>query len=210
MESRIDLQGLTERARALARNGRTIIAIAGPPGSGKSTLADKLVTAVNQDSPGNAALLAMDGFHFDDMVLGPMGKQAQKGAPDTFDVDGLRHMLDRLRRNRDAFVAVPVFDRDIEIARAGARLIPKSCALVVVEGNYLLLKTAPWCELAPYFDATVRIETNNRVLRDRLIRRWQEQGLAPDDIRRKVDGNDLPNGVRVQRDSAPADFVVVT
>ncbi|MBL9061149.1 MAG: hypothetical protein JNL31_01195, partial [Tabrizicola sp.] len=43
----------------------------------------------------------------------------------TFDVGGLYHTLQRMRARDEAEVAVPVFDRKIEIARAGARLIPR-------------------------------------------------------------------------------------
>lgn len=86
----------------------------------------------------------MDGYHYDDMLLDRLGRRARKGAPDTFDVGGYAHMLKRLRENAEEAVAVPVFDRDIEIARAGARLVPRSARIIVTEGNYLLLRDEPW------------------------------------------------------------------
>jgi pantothenate kinase len=120
-----------------------ICAIAGAPGSGKSTLAEALVARLNAREAGCAALLPMDGFHYDDLHLVPAGLRPRKGAPETFDVGGLRHTLLRLRARDEEAVAVPVFDRDIEIARAGARLIPRSVRIVVAEGNYLLLAARP-------------------------------------------------------------------
>ncbi len=73
-------------------------------------------------APGRAALVPMDGYHFDDAVLVERGFRPRKGAPQTFDVDGLERDLERIRAGgRD--VVVPVFDRSLELARAAARLI---------------------------------------------------------------------------------------
>ena len=163
-----ELASLTEladqvisRANAQARTGssdRVLVAIAGPPGSGKSTTADELVDLLNKRTPGSAAVLPMDGYHYDDLVLEQRGHIARKGSPHTFDVAGFAHMLGRLRVNDEAEVAVPVFDRSIEIARAGARIIPQSVTYLVVEGNYLLLDVVPWNDLARFFDLTVFID----------------------------------------------------
>ena len=149
----------------------------------------------------------MDGYHFDDMVLVPRGWRPRKGAPHTFDVAGFAHMLARLRRNREAEIAVPVFDRDLEIARAGARMIPASVRHLIVEGNYLLLAAPPWSSLHALFDTTVMIEVAEAELRARLIARWQGYGLSPDEVAWKLDGNDLPNGHVVMTESIAPEFV---
>lgn len=203
-----DTAALADRLLAADPARRVICAIAGPPGSGKSTLAEALVAAINAREAGAAALLPMDGFHYDDLYLVPAGLRPRKGAPETFDVGGLRHVLGRLRARDEDAVAVPVFDRDIEIARAGARLIPRSVRIVVVEGNYLLLTRPPWDSLRPAFDLTVRIDVPESVLRARLAARWAGYGLTPDEIAFKLDGNDLPNGRVVAAESAPADIVL--
>jgi pantothenate kinase len=208
MPEHTDLDGLAARLMARAADGRAICAIAGAPGSGKSTLAETLVARLNDDAPGTAALFPMDGFHYDDLHLVPAGLRPRKGAPETFDVGGLRHALLRLRSRDEDTVAVPVFDRDLEIARAGARLIPAAVPVIVCEGNYLLLRRAPWDSLRPLFDLTVLIDVPEDELRRRLTVRWQHYKLSPDEIAWKLDGNDLPNGRMVLAESAEPDLVL--
>ncbi|MGJ5206401.1 nucleoside triphosphate hydrolase [Bradyrhizobium sp. HKCCYLR20261] len=208
MPQRLSLDDLVKLIRTREGPSRLVVAIAGAPGSGKSTLAEQLVVALNATQPGNAALLPMDGYHYDDGILIARGLRARKGAPDTFDVGGLLHMLDRLKRNDEDEIAVPVFDRDLEISRGSARLIPRAVRTLVVEGNYLLLDQAPWSRLHAFFDITVAIDVPEEVLRQRLVARWRGYGLGPDEIEAKVEGNDLPNGRFVQANSRPADVVI--
>ncbi|MDM9646413.1 nucleoside/nucleotide kinase family protein [Rhizobium sp. S163] len=193
-------------AERLSRNDgkRILIAIAGAPGSGKSTIADKVVKALTGERI-NAALFPMDGYHFDDIVLEQMGRRPFKGAIDTFDAHGFRRMLERLKVNEDDVVAVPVFDRSIEIARAGASLIPQSTEIIVCEGNYLLSRQAPWDRLEPIFDFTVFVDVIEDNLRKRLQDRWRSYGLDPEEINRKVEENDLPNGLAIISGSAEPD-----
>jgi pantothenate kinase len=206
MTAETDLDGLAAVLRDRARGGRVVCAIAGAPGSGKSTLAERLAETLNAGAPGTAAVLPMDGFHYDDTWLVPAGLRPVKGAPQTFDVGGLFHALCRIKAADEAFVAVPVFDREIEIARAGARLIGREVPVIVVEGNYLLLTTGDWPRLRPLFDVTVMVEAPEPVLRARLRRRWERLGLPEDRIAGKLDGNDLPNGRLIVAGSAAADY----
>lgn len=190
-----------------ASNGaRVLIAIAGAPGSGKSALAERAVELLNEKRPDSAALFPMDGYHYDDVVLDALGRRAFKGAIDTFDAHGLRHMLLRLKANTDDVVAIPVFDRAIEIARAGGRLIPQSVDIVICEGNYLLSLDPPWNRLKPVFDYTVFVEVDEEALRGRLEERWRSFGLDEAEITRKVEENDLPNGAAIVSSSAEPDL----
>jgi pantothenate kinase len=206
----ITLGGLAEQLLAQPAGRRTIIAIAGPPGSGKSTMSERLVKRLQKADPGRAVLVPMDGFHYDDGLLRALGRHARKGAPDTFDVGGLASVLRRLRARDEETVAVPVFDRDLEISRGSARLVPQATDLIVVEGNYLLLRHPPWSALAPLFDLRILIRTPEKALRERLSRRWEGYGLTPDQIRDKLELNDLPNGRLVMDESTGYDLVLGT
>ena len=204
-----ELAALADLLEARAAGGqRVIVALAGAPGSGKSTLADKLVGKLNARQAGLAAVLPMDGYHYDDLYLVPAGLRPRKGAPMTFDVGGLYHTLKRMRARDEVEVAVPVFDRKIEIARAGARVIPREVPVIVVEGNWLLLNQSPWDRLRPLFDVTVMVDVPEHVLRARLRGRWERLGLTEAEIIAKLEENDLPNGRWVRDGSIRPQFQI--
>jgi pantothenate kinase len=190
-----------------ATKKRRLVAIVGAPGGGKSTLSEALADALNRREPGSVSILPMDGFHLDDDVLRQRGRLERKGAPDTFDVGGLIHMHRRLAANEEAEIAVPLFDRTHEVSRAGARIIPKSVKIILVEGNYLLLQDAPWNGLAAFYNLTVQIDVPEPVLRARLVERWREHKLPDEIARRRIEENDLPNARLVTAASRPADIV---
>lgn len=192
--------GLVERASHLRR---IVVALAGPPGAGKSTLSEHLLAAL---PAGEAALVPMDGFHFDNAVLDAMGLRHRKGAPETFDCAGLAATLQRIRSS-NGDVAVPVFDRQADLARAGAAIIAADARYVLVEGNYLLLDRARWSELAPLFDLTIFIDVPITELERRLLARWTDLGRSEEAARAWVESNDLPNARLVIEGSRRADVV---
>lgn len=198
----VDIAHVASRIRAKASEaGRIIVAIAGPPGAGKSEMSARLAKLLPE-----SALVPMDGFHFDNAVLAAMGLSDRKGAPETFDCAGLEASLLRLRAG-DADVAVPLFDRAADLARAGAAIISAATPIVLVEGNYLLLDKAPWRRLAPLFDLTIFIDVPVAELERRLMNRWADLGRSAEAARSWVEGNDLPNARLVLAESRPADIV---
>mgnify|MGYP001379322186 FL=1 len=201
------IEELLDTLSALPAGARRLVAIAGAPGSGKSTLADDLVSRLNQEVPGSAAVIPMDGFHLDDGLLTARETLSRKGAPYTFDVGGLAVMLRRLSENAEDEVIVPLFDRKLEISRAGARAVPASIPLLVVEGNYLLLDEPGWRDLGAIFDLTISLDVPFEILERRLLQRWKDMGFAPEAAHAKAYENDLPNAKTVIDRSHPADIV---
>lgn len=178
---------------------RVMIGIAGPPGAGKSTLAEAVVAALGS----RAALVAMDGFHFDNRVLAARGLSARKGAPESFDALGLLRALTRLRAAAEE-VALPIFDRERDLAIAGAAVAPVSAEIVVVEGNYLLLRHPPWRAMSALFDASIFLAPSMAELERRLLARWRRHGRADAEAAAWVRDNDLVNARLVLDQSALA------
>ena len=202
----VEYAELADIVRERGKTGRSFTAIAGAPGSGKSTLAERLADKFNTEDSGSAAVLPMDGFHLDDLILIPRGWRDRKGAPHTFDVEGFASMLSRLRDGTEHEILVPVFDREIEIARNCARSIKASARHIIVEGNYLFLQRSPWSGLMDRFDTTVFLDVPMSTLRARLEQRWDH--LAPPERAKKLDQNDIPNALLVLKESAQSEFVV--
>jgi pantothenate kinase len=183
---------------------RFVVAIAGPPAAGKSTLAATLQQVLPE---GSAVVVPMDGFHFDDRVLEARGLRARKGAPETFDFAGFETLLRRIRA-REPDIAIPVFDRSIEIARAGAAIVSSDIKFILVEGNYLLLDEEPWTRLAPLFDFSLYVDVPRFELQRRLTERWREHGRADDAARAWIETNDMPNIDRVLNRRREADLTI--
>lgn len=192
---------LAQRITALSPKGRRVlVAVAGPPGSGKSTMAEAVVEALGP----KAGLMPMDGFHLDNRLLEPRGLLPRKGAPETFDFDGLEATLHRVASQPS--VILPVFDRSREIAIAGAQEITAETEIVVAEGNYLCFAEPPWDRLRTLWDMSIFLDVPEEELERRLIARWLGYGFSPSEARAKALANDIPNARRVVAGCGPVDW----
>lgn len=190
--------GLVQHIAALI-GGRVIVAIAGAPGSGKSTLAAQVVAKLS-----NAVLVPMDGFHLDNTVLKKRGLLNRKGAIETFDAHGFAALVGRLA-NPAQEVVYPIFDRNREIALAGAGVVDPEHKFVVIEGNYLLADTNPWNDIV--YDLTVALDVPEPILRQRLTARWRALGQDKASVARHL-ANDLANARFIAQNARSADLVI--
>ena len=176
------------------KNERILVGISGAPGSGKSTLSQALSSKLNKLEH-VAAVIPMDGYHLDDSLLKDLGLLKRKGAPETFDFVGFKHLLLRVK-NEDE-VVYPVFDREREISIAGAGILKKNIRTVIVEGNYLLFDEEPWSCLSELWDYSVFLDVELTVLEQRLTDRWIDLGFSRAEAQQKALENDIQNAKRV-------------
>ncbi|NRA19495.1 MAG: AAA family ATPase [Oceanospirillaceae bacterium] len=201
-----NLDILTEKIiTAKQHKARFMVAIIGAPGSGKSTLAQALRARLTNEYQCNCAIVAMDGFHLDNTTLAKRGLLAVKGSPQTFDVMALQALLKSLRAHQTR-VMVPSFDRDLDAVIAESSCIEMKTNIILVEGNYLLLKERGWDNLSQYFDMSAQLKVPRDELQKRLRERWITQGFDWEGATAKVDSNDLPNADLVENHSKPADL----
>jgi len=203
----IDMRKLAESIRDKAgTKARFMVAIVGPPGAGKSTMSAALRDELTQLGE-NAVVVPMDGFHFDDIILNARGHRPRKGAPFTFDVGGFKSLLTRIRSG-EPDIAIPVFDRTMELSRNAADIVEASARFILIEGNYLLLKEAPWNRLRELFDFSIYLDVSIEELERRLVQRWLDHGFDMAYATNWIASNDLPNIRHVIENSAKADLTI--
>lgn len=188
----------------LAQPGRNVLGIVGGPGAGKSTLAQELVAALVDV----AAYVPMDGFHMKHSKLEALGTAGDKGMPHTFEGAAFADFLGALK-DADGPVSGPGYSRRIEDVVDDAFVVPASARLLVTEGNYLLLATAPWWRVRPLLDRAVFLDVPREIVRARLLKRHAAEGLFTEARNREhVERVDLANYDLVQRSRSRADLVI--
>jgi pantothenate kinase len=182
---------------------RRIVGVVGCPGAGKSTLAARIAAEIGD----TAVVVPMDGFHLAGRVLERLGRHHRKGAPDTFDVGGYVHLLERVRVRR-VTVYAPEFRRDVEEPIAGAIEVAPRHTVVVTEGNYLLHEAGGWERVRPLLDECWYLDGDDESRRRRLIARHIRHGRSEAEARRWVDEVDEPNAALVRATRERADRIV--
>src|SRR4051812_24416964 len=155
-----------------------------------------------------ATLVPMDGFHLAQSELVRLGRRDRMGAPDTFDAAGYVALLRRLRGHDEDVVYAPEFRREVEEPIAGAIAVPRSVALVVTEGNYLLLGDDGWAAVRPLLDEVWYVDVDEDLRLERLIARHVAFGKTPEAARAWVMRSDQPNAERVAATRERADLVI--
>ena len=146
---------------------RVIVYLAACPGSGKSTLAlflEELFKSLNASC--TFQTIGMDGFHFYNDYLKKHDLLNEKGSRNTFDVEKLKSYILKTKEE-DCFW--PIYSRMVHDPIENQVYIQSD--IVLIEGNYLLSKDAPWNELLPLCDDSVFLNVDTNILKERLIKR---------------------------------------
>lgn len=178
---------------------RTLVMLAAPPGAGKSTLVSFLEYLAADALPDKTVqAIGMDGFHRRQEYLlthtaSMDGKEIPmvniKGAPVTFDLEGLRKKIAEVTDGRPC--KWPIYDRLLHNPVEDA--VTVNADIVLLEGNYLLLDIDGWRDLSDYADYTVSLSADEELLRNRLVERRVATGVKKADAERFVDFSDMAN-----------------
>ncbi|WP_157602694.1 metallophosphoesterase [Rathayibacter sp. Leaf296] len=196
----VSLIGETRRGRPLL-----VVGITGSPGSGKSTLAEEL----HRRTP-RSVVLPLDGYHLPQSRLRELGRRDRMGAPDTFDTDGFTAVLRMLRSApAGSTVSASSFDRSVEEpVRDALALSVEDGTVVLVEGNYLLLRDEGWEDVSALLDLRIHLRVPETTRRARLVARHLRFGKTLDEAIAWTDGPDERNARRIEGAARFADVVL--
>ena len=184
---------------------RVIIGIAGEPGSGKSTFAKMIVDDLEPDF---ATIVPMDGFHYSNSVLHKLGRFDRKGASDTFDANGFKDLLRRIRMEPENDIYFPIFHREVEESYSAEGVVTAKTRLVITEGNYLLMESGGWSGILPLLDECWYLAVDKDLRQDRLINRHKRYGRDDESARSKTYGTDEANAQLISSTKHRADRLV--
>lgn len=181
---------------------RFLVYLAAPPGTGKSTLA-LLLEKLSQMGDGIEQIQAvgLDGFHYHSDYIASHsverdGKRIPmamvKGCPETFDVDRLKEKLQAVKTED---VRWPVYDRRRHDVVEEVVTVRRN--IILLEGNWLLLRDAGWEDVYSFADYTLFITARSGDLKDRLIQRKIRGGMTQREAENFYERSDKLNVERV-------------
>ncbi len=190
---------------------RLIVFMAAPPAAGKSTLSlflEDLSKTCDDLHPIQS--IGLDGYHYHSDYIAshfvirngekvPM--KLVKGCAETFDAEHLREKLKELQRGDTMW---PVYDRIIhDVIEDQVRVTGD---IVLLEGNWLLLKDDRWKDIRSFADYTIMIRSREEFLKERLIGRKMQGGSSREEAEAFYERSDAANIIRVLEDSQKADY----
>lgn len=192
---------------------RIIVFMAAPPAVGKTTLCEFLEHLSKQDQElTDIQSLGLDGFHYhsdyinshDAVVLGEKVPMKQvKGCPETYDTEKLRQKLEKIKTED---ILWPIYDRNLHDVVEDQIKVEKN--IILIEGNWLLLKEEPWKTMQQYADYKILILAEEEMLKERLISRKEKGGLSREEAVAWYQNSDSKNVKRVLKDSLKGELLL--
>lgn len=190
---------------------RLIVFLAAPPAVGKTTLATFLsyLSREHEDMEEIQAV-SLDGFHYHQAYIlshhavvdgQEIPMKDVKGCPETYDIEKLIAKLSCLR---EADVAWPGYSRKLHDVVEDEVICSEN--IILIEGNWLLLKEAKWCTLQAYCDYSVFIYAEEEMLKARLINRKMQGGSSYEEALAFYNRSDRANVRRVLAHSSQPDL----
>ena len=189
---------LRQKAALLTGNSQFWIGLAGGPGSGKSTLAEALKARLGD----LLTIIPLDGYHYSrselDSMEDPEEAHLRRGAPFTFNAS--RFVEDLITAREAGEGVFPSFDHTAGDPVEADIQLRKGPQIVLVEGNYLLLDTDPWCQLRErVFDETWFLDVPVSECNRRVGERHVLTGLTEEQAKLRVATNDSLNAELVRK-----------
>jgi pantothenate kinase len=183
---------LRHKADQLTGKSQFWIGLAGGPGSGKSTLAQALKARLGK----LLTIIPLDGYHYYrrelDAMEDPEEAHTRRGAPFTFNAS--RFVNDLIEARSTGEGVFPSFDHTVGDPVEASIQLNKGRQIVLVEGNYVLLDTEPWCQLRDsVFDETWFLDVPVPECNRRVCIRHVKTGLTEEQAKLRVATNDSIN-----------------
>ena len=196
------------------KSKRILVILAAPPGTGKSTICTYLEKLSKENKEfTNIQYIGMDGFHYQQDYLNSHstirnGKEILmakiKGSPETFNLPLLTERIKKIASGENC--RWPIYDRKIH--NPVDNVITITSNIILLEGNYLLLKERGWNELELLSDYTILLKTNENILRKRLIDRKVAGGKSIEEATSFVDYSDMVNVKKCLKESKKGDLTL--
>lgn len=192
-----------------SKKKRVMLGIIGIPGSGKSTLAARLTKRINEFLNQDIAIVVpMDGFHLHNTILSERGLLPVKGKPETFDAAGFVARIKQIAADNQEKIYCPAYDRKLHNPVDNSILVKSHHRIILVEGNYLLLDTAPWSELINFFTETWFVDIPLSTAKERLTKRHTKSGRSHEEAVTKIASTDMPNAELIIKTQQKASRII--
>ncbi|EMG47346.1 hypothetical protein SBY92_002848 [Candida maltosa Xu316] len=192
---------------------RYLISLAGVPGAGKTTFSNKISEKLSKLA--KIVVLPQDGFHLYrselQQMTNPEEAVRRRGAPFTFNPKAFLALVSQLP-DRSVRLEAPSFDHKLKDPKENDIIIDTDVEIVIVEGNYVSLKDEYWNEIGNFMDDTWFISTPEALVRERIIRRHIDAGIAANEQEaiERADGSDMVNAHYIIANSEPTNVLILS